>query len=356
MSRFGLLTLIAALIGTSLFSNTAFAAKLVTGFCVNSQRVKADREKVLNQLQSESVHIVRTAFAGRAPEDWNIDFAKSAYDRGIRLVLIVFPINPPDTGTALSGANPELSRQYFESILSRLDAKGVQLEALELGNEINFSGPNGDIPPAGQGQGKTFNYLDLSTNPEGRKIAKGFLQYLKILEVLKDVRDHSSVNKQTPILTAGFTDFNSEWPTPKMKMDAVTLAATVWYLRQHGLDHLVDGYAVHRYPRDKTPALRKARLEKAVSVFQPEGTAARKPLWITEWGVENQDRNCPSREEKRIQLVRETMKDLDELAAKGRVAVAIYYRWDSYPVSNFDPASVVRCGHLTESGKLVVRH
>jgi len=78
------------------------------------------------------------------------------------------------------------------------------------------------------------------------------------------------------------------------------------------------------------------------------------PVWITEWGVENPDKNCPSDESAREPIVKETMDNLRALAAKGKFAAAIYYQWDSYPVKRFDPSSVFRCVALTESGKSVL--
>lgn len=45
--------------------------------------------------------------------------------------------------------------------------------------------------------------IDLINDPEGQQIAKGLLQYVKSLAVLKDNRDHSKLNQHTPILSAG---------------------------------------------------------------------------------------------------------------------------------------------------------
>ena len=53
-------------------------------------------------------------------------------------------------------------------------------------------------------------------DPEGQQIAKGLLQYVKSLAVLKDNRDHSKLNQHTPILSAGLADLE----TPA-KADAV---------------------------------------------------------------------------------------------------------------------------------------
>jgi len=176
---------------------------------------------------------------------------------------------------------------------------------------------------------------------------------LKILAVLKDVRDHSKLNKATPIISAGLNDFSPDWPTPKMKLDAVSVDATLRFMRSNGLDNLVDGYGIHRYPKDKTPEERKTLLEKACLTGRNKPTDG-KPCWITEWGVNNFDRNCPPDDTIRAPIVKETMTNMRALAKQGRLVEALYYRWDSYPASFFDPTTVYRCDMLTESGKLVV--
>jgi hypothetical protein len=89
-------------------------------------------------------------------------------------------------------------------VLDALDASGIVPAGMELGNEINWAAFNAEFPLPGEG--KILSLADLSHDPEGRQIAKGFLQYLKILAVLKEVRDHSRLNRNTPIITAGMVD------------------------------------------------------------------------------------------------------------------------------------------------------
>jgi hypothetical protein len=107
--------------------------------------------------------------------------------------------------------------------------------------------------------------LNNPKDPEGPAIGNGFRNYLRVMQSLKDVRDHSKLNKTTPILLAGLAD----WGLPSAKAwDAkvgVSLPDTIEFLRQNGLDKLVDGYGVHVYPtgdpRATVPA-RMAELEK----------------------------------------------------------------------------------------------
>ena len=70
-----------------------------------------------------------------------------------------------------------------------LTANNIVLAGIELGNEINWAAFNPEFPLPGEAR---FSALPISlTIPKGNRFAKGFLRYLKVLAVLKEVRDHS---------------------------------------------------------------------------------------------------------------------------------------------------------------------
>src|SRR5262249_34089477 len=146
----------------------------------------------------------------------------------------------------LSWLDPERSRASYQSVFDKLDASGITLAGIELGNEINWTDFNGDFPIPGQG--KAFSLEDLARDPEAQQVARGFLQYLKVLAGLKAVRDHSKLNRQAPIISAGMAAVTGGTWQQKLKVDGVSIPATYAYLRAHGLDELVDGYGVHYYP------------------------------------------------------------------------------------------------------------
>jgi hypothetical protein len=173
-----------------------------------------------------------------------MNLAKRLQDEGIGLVLVPGVLSLPGTkqrpGNAvnhlraavpLSAADLERSRTYFQSLFNKLDAKGVVLAGVELGNELNWADFNGDFPA--QGQGKSFTLGDLSRDPEAKQVAKGLLQYLKALKVLKEVRDHSKINRNAPIITAGMAASTGGAWQAKMKIDGVSIPATYAFLRAH---------------------------------------------------------------------------------------------------------------------------
>ena len=178
------------------------AQEMVVGVnVVNPLRASvANQNSLLSQLKAAQVRVIR---CGISNDDKGIDFAKRAAAQGIRIQLIVgpqytanAPTRPyqPDVfpamwgGHPLSFADPALSKTDFQKLFDDLDANGIVLAGIELGNEINWAAFNPEFPLPGEG--KILSLKDLADDPEGKQIAKGFLQYIKILAVLKEVRDH----------------------------------------------------------------------------------------------------------------------------------------------------------------------
>ena len=351
------------------------AQEMVMGVnVVNPMRSSvADQNTLLGQLKAAQVHVIR---CGISNDEKGIDFAKRAAAAGIRIQLIVGPQYAPNApsrpyqpnefpemwgGHPLSYADPALSKTDFQHLFDSLDASGIALAGVELGNEINWAAFNPEFPLPGEG--KILSLKDLADDPEGKQIAKGFLQYVKVLEALKEVRDHSHLNKSTPMISAGMVCaadgaklYNNK------KEDMVSLSATIAFLRVHGLDSLVDAYGVHIYPsaaQPGNPAAEAQRLGQLNSVDLAEcrakGAKDRKPCWVTEWGFPNTDVTCPPKETNRTMLVEELRGEFAAAAAGHLLAGIDYFAWDSDPWSKtVDADSVYRCGALTESGKQAI--
>jgi hypothetical protein len=333
----------------------------------------ADQNDLLSQLKAAQVHIIR---CGISNDDKGIDFAQRAAAQGIRLQLIVGPQYTPDAparpyqpdvypamwgGPPLSYADPALSKAFFQKLFDSLDASNLGLAGVELGNEINWAAFNPEFPLPGEG--KILSLDDLAHDPEGKQIAKGFLQYIKILQTLKDVRDHSKLNKSTPIISAGLVAAkDGDKLYNNKKEDMVSLSATISFLRSGGLDSLVDAYGVHIYPsawKPGNPAAEAQRLGDLYGIDLAEcrakGAKDGKPCWVTEWGFPNPDVTCPPTETARTMLIEELRGDFAKAAATHLLAGIDYFAWDSDPWSKtIDSDSVYRCGGLTESGKQAV--
>jgi hypothetical protein len=338
---------------------------------VNPMRASvANQNTLLSQLKAAQVHVIR---CGISDDDKGIDFAKRAAAQGIHIQLIVGPQYLPNAparpyqpdvfpamwgGHPLSFADQALSKAAFQHLFDELDANGITLAGVELGNEINWAAFNPEFPLPGEG--KILSLQDLAKDPEGQQIAKGFVQYVRILTVLKEVRDRSRLNRNTPIISAGLVSAkDGEKLYNNKKEDVVSLAATIAFLRSHGLDSLVDAYGVHSYPSAGRPgnataaAQRAARLNSVdLAECRATGTAGGKPCWITEWGFPNKDLSCPVNDADRTLLVEELRNDFATAATEHRLAGIDYFAWDSDPwAKQTDSDSVYRCGALTESGR-----
>jgi hypothetical protein len=351
------------------------AQEMVVGVnVVNPMRASvAGQNTLLSQLKAAEVVVIR---CGISNDDKGIDFAKRAAAHGIRIQLIVGPEYAPNApsrpyepdvfpamwgGHPLSFADPALSKAAFQHLFDGLDANGIALAGVELGNEINWAAFNPEFPLPGEG--KILSLQDLTQDPEGKQIAKGFLQYIKVLQALKDVRDRSRLNRNSPIISAGMVSAkDGEKPYNKKKEDMVSLAATIAFLRAHGLDSLVDAYGIHSYPSPGQPAnptaaaQRAARLKSVdLAECRAEGTAGGKPCWITEWGFPNTDLSCPPKEAGRTLLIEELRGDFAKAAVEHRLRGIDYFSWNSDPWSKkVDADSVYRCGELTEGGQQAI--
>ena len=142
------------------------AQEMVVGVnLVNPLRASvANQNTLLSQLKAAQVRVIR---CGISNDDKGIDFAKRAAAQGIRIQLIVgpqytanAPTRPyePDVfpamwgGHPLSFADPEVSKTDFQELFDDLDANGIVLAGIELGNEINWAAFNPEFPLPGEGK------------------------------------------------------------------------------------------------------------------------------------------------------------------------------------------------------------
>ncbi|MGA2022031.1 MAG: hypothetical protein ABSH02_15680 [Candidatus Sulfotelmatobacter sp.] len=176
---------------------------------------------------------------------------------------------------------------------------------------------------------------------------------MKILGKVKDLREQSTLNKTTPILTGT----SAWWGEPNQQKYANTTGSnmtdTILFLRQNGADQLVDGYAVHLYS-GATPRSHAERL-----AFLGAGLAAcsgSKPCWVTEWAFNNANTSCPLHDSTRLKLVQEERAAYQEFAKRGRIAALLYYSWSEEYVGHHEgpPGIIFRCGALTSAGKLAL--
>jgi hypothetical protein len=361
VTSFGAIARMAFVVVVSLVArpDLAWALGCNVGVNVNSFQnfSAAEQETIVQQLVTSGAHCVRTSLR---PDDKNLHLANELQDKGIGLVLVPgaefapgVQARPADakrnmrSALPLSAADPERSRAFYQSLFDKLDANGIVLAGVELGNEINWTDFNGDFPIPGKG--KAFTVDDLARDPEAQQIARGFLQYLKVLTALKEVRDHSKLNRQTPIISAGMAAVTGGAWQQKLGVDGVSIPATYAFMRAHGLDKLVDGYGVHYYPPEVKPGDKAAAAQRLSvlnnEIFPPGNT---KPYWLTEWGFSS---TAPSsdQDQSRARSVTEMRAYLHGLFQQGRLAGIFWYVWNEP-----DRSSIYRNGSLMEAGKRAI--
>jgi hypothetical protein len=366
--RMACLTALGTLLSIVLLAGTAQARDVIRGvdFVHPLQLSTENQNAKLSELQSLRVHVIRFGMYAE-DEDKNVDFIKRAYAHKISTLLIlhglyatgapVRPFRPKEfpgmwSGPPLSYLDPVRSAQYFQELIGKLEAGGVMLAGLELENEINMAGSNPDFRLPGEG--RVLGLADLSHDPEGQQVAKGYLQYLEVLAVLKQVRDNSKLNTHTPLLPTSLVDIEQEgpWPTPK-PYDGVSVGATMDFFRAHGLDQLVDAYNLHTYPWGDHPGDKAAaihRLRRLRALVDPVCVPGGKPCWITEWGFAYASKSCSGSEERdHTLLVLDMMDDFAQLAREGRLTGLIYYSWTGDAQFDLD-----RCDAPSQSGRLAI--
>jgi len=344
----------------------AHAAVIVGVNTVNPNQLNdQQQDQLIDELQAANVKTIRLPLAN----DQSVRFIVNAYQHGIGTILIIYPtagstnvrMRPADPSVGLgwrvaafSDIDPSAFRGWVKAQLNAIEASGVRLTALEFGNEINSAGYDGDFTSSGYGRVFAIGDLSKVSDPQIAAITKGYLKYLKTLAVLKQVRDQSKLNRKTPILSAGLADPGLPGPPRSLdKQDWVSIAATLEFLRRHGMDKLVDGYAIHSYPNGDPTTPVAARIDVLSHDAFSMCTSA-KPCWLTEWAFNNTNQSCPINDETRLRLIQTERQAFKYFADQGRLAATIYFSWNGNPGDKENPGAIFSCGALTNAGQLAL--
>jgi hypothetical protein len=360
-----LLTFLAVcfILGTSTIRATE-ARKLIVGVVPPAVQTISEKQQdaLIDQLVKAGVNTVRFGISDKHPIQGFNQFVIKAYKRGIGTIFI---LGPTEGGSlehvraaepelhlwpqpALSDADPDGFRKWFAPKLEEFEKAGVRFTGFELGNEINNSQYNGDfIHPLASARILGIDDLKNKKDAEGQKLAASFRSYLKIMATLKDIRDHSKVNHTTPIISAGLVG-GEPGPRPGLKLDGVSGIDTLMFLKENGLDDLVDGYGIHVYPSKDPNKTAQDRIDELNKEFLKVCTHGSKPCWVTEWGFANKDQNCPLKDDLRAKLISVMRDAFQQLAAKGQIANITCFSWGDAKWG------IYRCGELTEAGKLAL--
>lgn len=316
------------------------------------------RRQVLADMAAHGVELVRLSLT--SPFEASIDAVKVADAEGMA-VLLEIPLTRGDfvrTGAeprsglgrawdvyGLSDIDLTRFRAQFGAALRRIDAAGIALEAIEIGNEINWAPFNGDLhvyPQTGVHTARSVAELE-----KRRAFERGLNNYVMMTAIVRYQLEAARHNRDAKIISAGLSDISGRLADSR-GIERLDAAEVVALLRERGIERFIDAYGMHLYPDVGASAeAREARIRSLLSFCAPPPSG--RPCSVTEWGVPNPSRTCPPADAGRAEVVEEVRTLLAELMSSGHVTTAFYYDWDSE-----SPYSVWRCNDLTAAGRAAV--
>lgn len=314
---------------------------------------RADQERVLGDIAASGITHIRLSLS--RPVDRSIDALEIADRLGLKILLEIqlgnkdyYPANAhPRTGFGriwdvrrLSDLDLDLYRVYLRSALARIDRIGIRIDAVEPGNEINYSAYNGDLAVYEKpGRRTPRNVADVA---DRAALGRGLDAYVDAIRITREELRATTHSRDAALISAGLSDVGTG-EADRRGMERLDAGEFLSLLRKRGLDALVDGYGIHVYPGSKDDAALARHVTRLLDFCRPEGEG--KPCWVTEWGIANTAFSCPVDDRERERAIRTVRRGFGKVMDEGRLKAAYYYDWDTQPVY-----SVWRCGALSPAG------
>ena len=314
---------------------------------------------IIDQIAVQQISSIRLTLT--QPIERAADIAAYADHSGLRVLLNVplslsdyyDPTVPSRPGNAKIRSIRRLSDldvDRYEAVLRRfllaLDQRKARLDALEVGNEINWADFNGDLPVGAAGW--VLDETSWPDAPEHGVILKGFQQYKRAVETSRDMLRASAAGKTALVISAGLYA-PSAWTTVSGGA-ALSLPLTKDLFDRLGITQVVDGVAIHVYPpggsQDEAgQALLLTSLRSALQVCGLRG--AGKPCFVTEWGYPNSAAIAARDDHARLTLFRSFERGLSCLDRAQDIRAAYLFSWDESP-----SYSVWRHDRLLDAGRI----
>lgn len=250
----------------------------------------------------------------------------------------------------LSQIDLDRYRTRLEDLLAFADFHEIPLIGLELGNELNWSGYNGDLPLSPEG---AVIKSDADWSADVRKtFDDGLDKYAGVVAATRQALTQYPSLAKVKLVSAGLADINSGF----IHQSGATYVAPDLVYRAFEARQIFaqfDVVGIHLYePLRKANAL-SARATMITSQLDDCGETAfsTRPCWITEFGAALPQQDCAPADTSRISLIQPLLKYLSAPANAGRIPMGFYYDW------NDDAGfALVRCGRPTELTKILPRH
>lgn len=312
-----------------------------------------DQKRVLTQIAESGVTHVRLSLS--QPVDKSIEALEIADRLGLRILLEIQLGNKdyyPEGTRLRSGfgriwdvhrlSDLDLSRYRagLRAAFRAIDDKGIRLDAVEPGNEINYSAYNGDLLVYRKPGGRTPR--SVAAIADRHAFARGLDTYVEAVRITREELRATRHSSGAAVVSAGLSDISVS-EADRRGMERLDPGEVISLLREKGIDDVVDGYGIHVYPGPRRDTALMRDVTNLLD-FCRDGDAG-KPCWVTEWGLANTARSCPIDDRERERAVRAVRSAFQLLMAERRLEAAFYYDWDTQP-----SYSVWRCGTLSPAG------
>lgn len=282
-----------------------------------------------------------------------LDRAKAV---GLR-ILVTIPLI--DGAVAAEGAAPRPRNPHFfaahgltqvdldryaarlEKLLDRIIRYNLPVTALEIGNELNWSGYNGDLPLR---DGGAIVSDDAAWHGADRAAFEtGLDRYAEVIVLTRARLESDPRLAEIDIISAGLADINAAFIR---RVGATYIAPALVYeaMAARGLFDVVDHVGVHLY--EPLRNVREIVDRRGMIAEQLDGCGGAhfsgRTCWLTEFGAALPAADCAPEDARRVELMQPLLAYLAQPANAERVPVGFYYDWSAD--AGF---SLVRCGQPT---------
>ncbi len=342
----------------------------IHGVCrMNLQRENYEKVvKIANNIAQSSIPLVRI---NGVKEGGNIDKVihniNTFSQKGIKVILIqpmwmeMFPEGyeqlpgPSHLVYKMSDIDPDRFRIFMNRLLEEIALHTPEgaLIGLELFNEANQAGYNGDLQPTPEGKGEIFNLDTPLDKPSFQDAYAGINKYGKCMEITRDLLNIHFPKKNIKLVTHGIVSsggwINFQWQINR----GISLVLPDMFLtilqgnhpqQQDKTNYLrfADAIGLHCYP----PLADNMSDILHEYYFDPINAVLEKPMpyWITEWGFAKPQFESNGGEARRLQYFRSFIQVIETI---GNTEMTALFDFDL----NKDH-SIWENGALLESGTI----
>lgn len=280
-------------------------------------------------------------------------------------VLITIPLI--DGAVAADGAVPRARNKYFfqaygltqidllryearlQLLLDRIAEEELPVIGLEIGNELNWSGYNGDL--ALRKNGAVISDPADWPAADRARFEQGVDAYVAVVERTQTLLQADPRLGRIKLVTGGLADINSAF-IRRVGASYIDPALVYAAFAERGLFDRVDAVGIHLYEPLRNVAEMGDRAGMIAAQLAPcgEPAFALRPCWITEFGAALPVEDCAREDARRISLMQPLLSHLARPENARRVPLGFYYDW------NQDAGfSLLRCGRPTDLTNVLPR-